>query len=121
LERKNGEKGRESSSVLSEQQHGEYSTKVEMSKATTIAACFLLDYEAGRPPSLSPNFRSITNLQLQLYRNQVLASSLEVVWSLSRDFVALCVQHEKQTVEFLTPYVRDRYFSHESLYEKPVL
>lgn len=36
-------------------------------RAATIAACFLADYEASRPPTLSPNLNSITNRQLWLY------------------------------------------------------
>jgi hypothetical protein len=38
------------------------------SKAATIAAFFLMDYEAGRPPTLSRNLESITVQQLELYR-----------------------------------------------------
>ena len=37
-------------------------------RATTIAAYFLMDYEAGRPPTLSQDFESITTTQLRLYR-----------------------------------------------------
>lgn len=40
------------------------------SMAATVAAFYLLDYEAGRPPSLSPNFETITQKQLKLYRIQ---------------------------------------------------
>ena len=36
-------------------------------KATIIAANFLMDYEAGRPPTLPSQFESITFTQLQLY------------------------------------------------------
>lgn len=38
--------------------------------AAFIAACYLMDYEHGRPPSLSSNFQSITSEQLRLYRIQ---------------------------------------------------
>lgn len=38
--------------------------------AATIAACYLMDYEAGRPPSLSSNFPTITQEQLRVYRVQ---------------------------------------------------
>ena len=37
-------------------------------KAATICACFLKDYEGGRPPTLSSNFSGITRRQLLLYR-----------------------------------------------------
>jgi hypothetical protein len=40
------------------------------SMAATVAAFYLMDYEAGRPPSLSPNFETITQEQLRLYRIQ---------------------------------------------------
>ena len=36
--------------------------------ANTIAAFYLMDYEAGRPPTLPSNFESITPAQLKLYR-----------------------------------------------------
>jgi hypothetical protein len=36
--------------------------------ATTVAAFFLMDYEAGRPPTLSPTFESITREQLKVYQ-----------------------------------------------------
>lgn len=38
------------------------------STAATVAAFFLMDYEAGRPPTLSPNFDKITQWQLKIYR-----------------------------------------------------
>ena len=37
-------------------------------KASTIASCYLNDYEEGRHPTLSPNFCCITDKQLQIYR-----------------------------------------------------
>ncbi len=40
------------------------------STAATVAAFFLMDYEAGRPPTLSSNFDTITLWQLQIYRVQ---------------------------------------------------
>ena len=36
--------------------------------AATIAAFFLMDYEAGRPPTLSSDFESITSSQLKIYQ-----------------------------------------------------
>jgi hypothetical protein len=47
--------------------HSKYLSKDEH-RAATIAACFLKDYEDGRPPTLSPLFDSIDNRQLQMYR-----------------------------------------------------
>jgi hypothetical protein len=38
------------------------------STAATIAACYLTDYEAGRPPTLSPDFATVTPRQLKVYR-----------------------------------------------------
>jgi hypothetical protein len=38
--------------------------------AAFIAACYLMDYEHGRPPSLSSNFDTITPEQLRLFRVQ---------------------------------------------------
>mmetsp|Transcript_21064 Transcript_21064/g.51838 ORF Transcript_21064/g.51838 Transcript_21064/m.51838 type:complete len:1143 (-) Transcript_21064:54-3482(-) len=38
--------------------------------AAVIASCYLMDYENGRPPSLSSNFETITHEQLRLYRIQ---------------------------------------------------
>ena len=38
------------------------------STAATVAAFFLMDYEAGRPPTLSSNFDKITQWQLRIYR-----------------------------------------------------
>lgn len=35
-----------------------------------IAACYLMDYENGRPPSLSSNFETVTPEQLRLFRIQ---------------------------------------------------
>lgn len=67
-EHNNNEEVSESNFFGSEKLHTDgYSSKLEISKATSIAACFLLDYEHGRPPSLSPNVKSITDLQLQLH------------------------------------------------------
>lgn len=40
----------------------------EEQMSASIAACFLKDYEAGQPPSLSSNFSSITRRQLTIYR-----------------------------------------------------
>lgn len=40
------------------------------STAATVAAFFLMDYEAGRPPTLQSNFDTITPWQLQIYRVQ---------------------------------------------------
>jgi hypothetical protein len=37
-------------------------------KSTSIAACFLKDYEGGQPPTLSNNFSDISRRQLLLYR-----------------------------------------------------
>lgn len=36
-------------------------------RATTIAACFLKDYEASKPPSLPPDFADITDSQLRIH------------------------------------------------------
>ena len=41
---------------------------VEESKATTIAACFLKDFLAGRPHVFNSNITTITNNQLALYK-----------------------------------------------------
>lgn len=38
------------------------------STAATIAAFFLMDYEAGRPPTLPSKFETITTQQLQIYQ-----------------------------------------------------
>lgn len=38
------------------------------SMAALTAAYYLMDYEGGRPPTLSPNFETITPEQLSLYR-----------------------------------------------------
>jgi len=38
------------------------------STAATVAAFFLMDYEASRPPTLSSNFDTITARQLRVYR-----------------------------------------------------
>lgn len=40
------------------------------STAATVAAFFLMDYEASRPPTLSPRFETITPWQLCIYRIQ---------------------------------------------------
>lgn len=37
-------------------------------QASTIASCYLLDYEAGRPPTLPIQFRTISDYQLKLYK-----------------------------------------------------
>eukprot|EP00980_Cylindrotheca_fusiformis_P007439 scaffold1533_cov98-Cylindrotheca_fusiformis.AAC.3 len=52
--------------------NGEYIPKQIKSRsmAATVAAFYLMDYEAGRPPSLSPNFETISREQLRLYRIQ---------------------------------------------------
>ena len=42
--------------------------RLTIDKATTIAASFLLDYEAGRPPSFSSEFNKISDYQLILYK-----------------------------------------------------
>ena len=42
--------------------------KQQIDKATTVAANFLKDYEASRPPMLITDFHSITDFQLKLYR-----------------------------------------------------
>jgi hypothetical protein len=36
--------------------------------AATISAFYLMDYEAGRPPTLTPNFEAITQQQLRIFR-----------------------------------------------------
>lgn len=36
--------------------------------ASSVSAYFLMDYEASRPPTLQPNFETITTRQLYLYR-----------------------------------------------------
>ena len=51
--------------IDSRPKHGALRSK---STAATVSAFFLLDYEAGRPPTLSPNFEMITPLQLRIYR-----------------------------------------------------
>ncbi|KAG7368073.1 ion transport protein [Nitzschia inconspicua] len=40
----------------------------EEHRAASIAACFLKDYEDGRPPTLSPKLKSISDRHLQMYR-----------------------------------------------------
>ena len=42
--------------------------RINRSEATTIAAYFLMDYEGGRPPTLSSHFETITATQIRLYR-----------------------------------------------------
>ncbi len=45
----------------------EDSLNEEIEISTSIAAVFLRDYESSRPCSMSPNFDSITNIQLEMY------------------------------------------------------
>jgi hypothetical protein len=63
-----------------------------MSKAaTTTAACFLMDYEARRSPTLSPNQTRITDRQLELY--QIKFSSARKVFGLTLATIFLFVNY----------------------------
>ena len=41
---------------------------LSIEKATTIASYFLMDYESGRPPTLSNQFGKVSDQQLRLYK-----------------------------------------------------
>lgn len=43
---------------------------VSSEKAISIASCFIMDYEAGRSPTLSSDFHNISDFQLRIYRFQ---------------------------------------------------
>lgn len=47
---------------------GEDCLSMSMDKVTTIASCFLMDYEAGRPPTFSHKFHTISNEQIRLFQ-----------------------------------------------------
>lgn len=63
------------------------------STAATVAACFLRDFEAGRPPTLSSNFDTITRMQLQIY--QVHFSWAWRILGVGIGIIVLFVSHSK--------------------------
>eukprot|EP00934_Nitzschia_sp_Nitz4_P007132 Nitzschia sp. Nitz4//scaffold69_size99277//19473//23043//NITZ4_004622-RA/size99277-augustus-gene-0.1-mRNA-1//1//CDS//3329556682//7122//frame0 len=94
------------------------------STAAAVAAFFLMDYEAGRPPTLSENFETITQNQLRIYRFLYSSSWRLLGVNLAVLVTFLCHSLSPMVTAILHTYVIIIFFIEmwmkEQLYSEPV-
>jgi len=88
--------------------------------AATIAACFLMDYEAGRPPTLAVNFRKICDYQLKLYQVEfstwwrwlgLYPATLFIFFAYFQSRILMTILHFQAVMVFLIDiYIRHRLY-----------
>ena len=74
-----------------------YEGSLNNARSATIASYFLMDYEAGRPPTLSQHFDSITSTHLRLYRFHFLSWPWKIFGVMSA-IIALFAAHTQTTL-----------------------